>query len=93
VSAVARIALLSALTRLDRHSEALDLAGPLLHDELRTGSWPQLWTTLRILAELLVALDRDDTAALLLAAACAAPAAPALRGDDVERYRALEAPA
>ncbi|GAA2568724.1 BTAD domain-containing putative transcriptional regulator [Pseudonocardia hydrocarbonoxydans] len=91
VSAVARIALLSALTRLDRHSEALDLAGPLLHDELRTGSWPQLWTTLRILAELLVALDRDDTAALLLAAACAAPAAPALRGDDVERYRALEA--
>lgn len=91
VAAVARIALLSALTRLGRHAEALDLAAPLLHDELRTGSWPQLWTTVRILAELLVPLDRCETAALLLAAAQAAPAAPTIRGDDVERYRALDA--
>lgn len=90
VSAVARIALLSALVRLDRHAEALDLATPLLHDELRTGSWPQIWTTIRILAELLVALDRAETAALLLAGTRAAPAAPALKGHDLARYRALD---
>lgn len=90
VGAVCRIALLSALTRLGRHPEAVDLAGPLLHDELRTGSWPQLWTTLRIVAELLVSLDRHETAALLLAAAHAARSAPAIKGDDVDRYRRIE---
>lgn len=90
VGAVARIALLSALVRLDRHAEALDLAGPLLHDELRTGSWPQIWTTVRVLGELLVALDRVETAALLLAATRVAPAAPAVKGADLERYRALD---
>lgn len=91
VAAVARIALLSALTRLDEHDEALALVAPLLHDELRTGSWPQVWTTMRIFAELLTALGRVETAALLLAAARTAPAAPTIKGDDVERYRALDA--
>lgn len=90
VTAVARIALLSALTRLGRHAEALDLTATALRDELRTGTWTQVWTTLRILAELLAALDRTETAALLLAAGRAAPSAPTLKGGDVERYQALE---
>ena len=91
VAAVARIALLSALIRRGRHAEALELVTPLLQDELRTGTWPQVWTTVRILAELLVALDRCETAALLLAATRAAPAAPTIKGEDIERYRDLDA--
>jgi hypothetical protein len=89
VGSVARIALLSALTRLGRSGEALALVTPLLQDEHRMGRWPQLWTTVRVLAELLVKCDRNETAAFLLAAAEAAPSAPQLTGEDVERYRRL----
>jgi predicted ATPase/DNA-binding SARP family transcriptional activator len=87
---VARIALAAALTRLRRHEEALALFPPLLHQTRREGNWPQLWTALRILAELLVSLDRHETAAVLLAAARDAPSAPAVSGEDVQRYRQLE---
>ena len=89
VGSVARIALLSALTRLGRSGEALALVTPLLQDEHRMGRWPQLWTTVRVLAELLVTCDRNETAAFLLAAAEAAPSAPQVTGEDVERYRRL----
>jgi len=87
---VARIALASALTRLGHHEEALALFPPLLHQTRREGNWPQLWTALRILAELLVSLDRHETAAVLLAAAGQSTSAPAISGEDVERYRQLE---
>jgi predicted ATPase/DNA-binding SARP family transcriptional activator len=87
---VARIALAAALTRLGRHEEALTLFPPLLRQTLREGNWPQLWTALRILAELLVSLDRHQTAAVLLAAAREATSAPAVSGEDVQRYRQLE---
>jgi tetratricopeptide (TPR) repeat protein len=90
VVTVARIALVSALTRLGRHDEALALFPPLLHQARREGNWPQLWTALRILAELLVTLGRQETAAVLLAAARESPSAPAVSGQDVERYRRLE---
>ena len=90
VITVARIALVSALTRLGRHGEALALFPPLLHQARREGNWPQLWTALRILAELLAALGRQETAAVLLAAARESPSAPAVSGEDVERYRQLE---
>ena len=90
VVTVARIALVSALTRLGRHGDALALFPPLLHQARREGNWPQLWTALRILAELLVTLGRQETAAVLLAAARESPSAPAVSGEDVERYRQLE---
>jgi hypothetical protein len=90
VITVARIALVSALTRLGRHGEAQALFPPLLHQARREGNWPQLWTALRILAELLAALGRQETAAVLLAAARESPSAPAVSGEDVERYRELE---
>ena len=89
VVTVARIALLSARTRLGREDEALsDLPG-LLHELRRAGNWPQLWTTLRIGAELPVGVGEAETAALVLAAAEVAPSAPAVAGADVARYRAL----
>ena len=91
VSQIARLARLAALVRLNRHDEALALATPLVHDERRAGLWPQLWTTMRILAELLAAGARDQDAAFLLAAAEAAEAAPPLSGEDVRRYDRLDA--
>jgi hypothetical protein len=63
---------------------------PLLDQAYRDGNWPQLWTALRILAELLVSLDRHETAAVLLAAARQSPSAPALSGPDIDRYQRLE---
>jgi predicted ATPase/DNA-binding SARP family transcriptional activator len=87
---VARIALASALTRLGHKEEVLALFPPLLHQARRDGNWPQLWTALRILAELLVSLDRHETAAVLLAAAHESTSAPAVSGEDVERYRQLQ---
>jgi predicted ATPase/DNA-binding SARP family transcriptional activator len=89
VSRVARLAQLAALVRLARHDDALDLVIPLLHDEHRAGAWPQLWTTIRIVAELLAARGHDQDAMFLLAAADAAASAPPVTGDDVRRYQQL----
>ena len=89
IAEVARIALISALVRLGRYDEALRVFPDLLHHLRRRGGWPQLWTSLRILAELLEALGRPQDAALLLASAGADPSAPPVTGDDVPRYREL----
>ena len=90
VAEVARIALVSALVRLGRHDKALQVFPDLLHQLRRRGGWPQLWTSLRILAELLEALGRPQDAALLLASASTDPSAPPATGDDVPRYRELQ---
>jgi predicted ATPase len=90
IAEVARIALVSALVRLGRRDEALRVFPDLLHQLRRRGGWPQLWTTLRILAELLAELDRPRDAALLLASASVDPSAPPVTGDDIPRYRELQ---
>ncbi|GAA4283688.1 BTAD domain-containing putative transcriptional regulator [Brevibacterium daeguense] len=89
ISGVARVALLSVLTRSGRTREAADLARILLGLQQRSGHWPQLWTTLRILAESFAAAGRLESAELVLAAAEAAASAPGLAGGDIERYRRL----
>ena len=90
IAEVARIALVSALVRLGRHDEALRVFPDLLHQLRRRGGWPQLWTSLRILAELLEALGRLQDAAVLLVSASVDPSAPPVTGDDVPRYRELQ---
>jgi len=90
IAEVARVALVSALVRLGRHDEALRVFPNLLHQLRRRGGWPQLWTSLRILAELLAELDRPQDAALLLASASTDPSAPPVTGDDIPRYRELQ---
>jgi predicted ATPase/DNA-binding SARP family transcriptional activator len=90
VAEVARIALVSALVRLGRHDQALRVLPDLLDQLRRRGGWPQLWTSLRILAELLEALGRAHDAALLLASASLDPSSPPVTGDDVARYRELQ---
>ena len=89
VGLVARIALLSALVRLERYRDAVELAPHVLRTQLQAGTWPQLWTTARILAELFASVGQYSPAQLLLAAADSAPSAPLLTGPDVARYRAL----
>ena len=89
VAEVARIALVSAHVRLGHRRDALDVFPALIDDLRRMSNWTQLWTSLRILAELLAEAREDHTSALLLSAASMAPAAPALTGADVARYNEL----
>lgn|GEM_PF-3739329 len=89
VSQLARIALLAALVRTRHHDQATQLAMTLLHDVRRAAAWPQLWTTLRIVAELHAATSHNHEAALLLSAADLNPSSPPATGDDARRYVAL----
>lgn len=89
VSQLARVALLAALVRTGDAGAAAELAGPVLQELRGAAAWPQVWTTQRILAELLASCGRHHHAALLLAAAEADPAAPPVTGEDVERYESL----
>ena len=57
----------------------------------RTATWPQLWTTLRLVAESIRAGGHADVALLVLAAADCDPAAPTLVGDDLARIEQLRA--
>lgn len=88
---LASTALVAALTRLGRRTDAATRFATLLPHWLRLAAWPQLWTTLRLAAELLAAAGRHEAAALPLAAADGAPGAPAVTGDDVDRYARLRA--
>jgi predicted ATPase/DNA-binding SARP family transcriptional activator len=54
-----------------------------------TATWPQLWTTLRHVAEHLALTDQPRAALFVLAAAERDPAAPTLAGADADRYAAL----
>lgn len=89
VSQVARVALLAALVRTGHHDRARQVATPLIPDIRAAGAWPQLWTTLRILAELMSLTGQHHDAALILAAAGSHPSAPPAAGDDVPRYALL----
>lgn len=91
VSRVARIALFALQVRAGRHDESADLGVPLLNDLHRGGLWPQLWTTVRVAAELLAAKGREPDSVVLLAASGAAPTAPPPMGEDIARYAALSA--
>ncbi|WP_289017254.1 BTAD domain-containing putative transcriptional regulator [uncultured Ornithinimicrobium sp.] len=89
VSKVARLALLARLVRDGQTQEARSLGGALLRDLHRTGSWAQIWTMLRVLAELLADEGSSADAAFLLGAAERDPSAPPLMGEDVARHAEL----
>jgi predicted ATPase/DNA-binding SARP family transcriptional activator/tetratricopeptide (TPR) repeat protein len=57
----------------------------------RSATWPQLWTTLRLVAEAIRAGGHAEVALLVLVAADCDPAAPKLVGDDLERSERLRA--
>ncbi len=89
VSQVARMALLAALVRSDDYDRARTVAATLIPDLRGAGAWPQVWTTLRILAEMLAGSDQPHDAALLLAATRSRPSAPPPMGEDIARYATL----
>ena len=91
VSRVSRIALFAILVRTARHEEAAVLGPRLLHDLRRVGAWNQIWTTMRMLAELLAASGRPADAAFFLGAADGAASVPPPVGQDVIRYAELTA--
>jgi predicted ATPase/DNA-binding SARP family transcriptional activator len=63
---------------------------PLLIERWRTtATWPQLWTTLRLVAELLARTGEPGLALLVLLAADRDPSAPAAVGDDAVRWAEL----
>ncbi len=90
VAEVARIALVSAHVRLGHRRDSIEVLPALIDDLRRMSNWTQLWTSLRILAELLAESGEEHTAALLLGAANSAAGAPALTGADVARYNDLQ---
>ena len=75
-TAITSVGLLSAQTRAGRTHDALRGFRDLLDYFTRAGNWTHQWTALRNLAALLRALDDPQPAALLDAAADAAPDAP-----------------
>jgi predicted ATPase/DNA-binding SARP family transcriptional activator len=89
VTGLAGTALVSALTRAGRDVEALARFADLIELWRRSSTWPQQWTTLRLLAEVLETRAEKRTAALLLEAADRDPAAPAVTGADAVRLAKL----
>jgi hypothetical protein len=72
-----------------RPAEAGAHLAVLLERWRRSATWPQLWTTLRLVAQLLADHGSDDVAALILLAADRDASAPRLAGDDLARDEAL----
>lgn len=86
---VAGVGRAAVLIRLGRHADAARACRGLLDNLPRMGMWPQVWTVLRLTAELLVAVDDPEPAAVLLAAGDADPLAPPVLGADRERQAGL----
>jgi hypothetical protein len=83
VVGVATVGLLSMRGRDGCEHEALTGYREVMDYFARTGNWTHQWTTLRNLADLLRRLGDPEPAALLDAAADAAPDAPARAGGPV----------
>ncbi|MGD9996507.1 MAG: BTAD domain-containing putative transcriptional regulator [Ilumatobacteraceae bacterium] len=74
--------------RSDHDAAALELP-TLLRRWRRTATWPQIWMSMRLVAEVLAAKDHAMAAVTVLAAADRDPAAPSLGERDRERLAQL----
>ncbi len=83
VEGVASVGLVRLWADRGRTRQALDGYRTLLVDWRRTGHWTQLWTTLRNLGVLLADTGQPEAAALVVAAADAAPEAAEVTVDAV----------
>ncbi|MCK9898985.1 hypothetical protein CC117_08345 [Parafrankia colletiae] len=83
------VTLASSATRTGDLATAAACYPEVIQQWLRTGSWPQQWTTLRNTADLLARLGREEDALLMLIAAEADPDAPAVVGVDAEQLAGL----
>jgi predicted ATPase/DNA-binding SARP family transcriptional activator len=86
---VAAIGRVGALIRLGRHADAVVACRRLIATVWHMGMWPQTWTGIRLAAELLVAMDDPQPAAVLLAAGEDDRLAPVVLGAYVDRHAQL----
>ncbi|WP_203712055.1 hypothetical protein [Asanoa siamensis] len=86
---VALIGHTAVLIRLGRGREAAESSRRSLSSLRSSGMWPQVWTMLRLAAELLVTLGEARVAAVLLAAGERDPLAPAVLPPDQRRHDEL----
>ncbi|MEU4564475.1 BTAD domain-containing putative transcriptional regulator [Actinoplanes sp. NPDC023936] len=90
---VARVARAAVLIRLGRYEEAVTACRETIVAVRNVNMTAQVWTMVRLIAELLAALGDPEAAAALVAAADADPFAPAVMGPDRERLARLRGPA
>ena len=88
---IARVARTAVLIRMGRHDEAVEACRRTIVRVRAAGMTAQLWTMLRLTAELLGDLGEAQAAAVLVAAADDDPYAPVVMGPDVERLARLRA--
>nr|WP_296070660.1 BTAD domain-containing putative transcriptional regulator [uncultured Actinoplanes sp.] len=88
---ITRVARTAVLIRLGRHAEAVAACRRTIADVRAAGMTAQVWTMLRLTAELLAALGETRAAAMIVAAADADQDAPAVMGPDRERQARLRA--
>jgi predicted ATPase/DNA-binding SARP family transcriptional activator len=86
---VARVGRAAALIRLGRLAEAVGDCRTVLLAVRSANMTAQVWTMIRLIAELLAALGDAEPAAALATAADADPLAPAVMGRDRDRLAAL----
>jgi DNA-binding SARP family transcriptional activator/predicted ATPase len=92
IEALASTALASLLVRTDDSRAAGTLHRVLAHWR-QMGTWPQIWTTVRLIGEHCARHDDHETALLLLEVAHHHPQAPEITGQDAERGHRLRAAA
>ncbi|WP_164842655.1 BTAD domain-containing putative transcriptional regulator [Actinoplanes solisilvae] len=86
---IARVGRAAVLIRTGRHDEAIEACRETIVRVRAAGMTAQLWTMLRLVAELLGDLGDATAAALLVAAADDDPYAPAVMGLDRDRLARL----
>ncbi|HET6529933.1 MAG TPA: BTAD domain-containing putative transcriptional regulator [Actinoplanes sp.] len=85
IANVAKIGRAAVLIRLGRSADAVAACREALEAVRLAGMTAQIWTSLRLAAELLAGLGRAAPAAAIVAAADAAPLAPTVMGADLDR--------
>ncbi|MBW6433841.1 hypothetical protein KZ829_08845 [Actinoplanes hulinensis] len=86
---VARVARAAVLIRLGRTSEAIGACREVLAAVRAANMTAQVWTMIRLSAELLAGLGDTQTAAALVAAADGDPMAPVVMGPDRDRMAGI----
>jgi tetratricopeptide (TPR) repeat protein len=85
IASIAGASAASCAARAGNAARALAGFGSVIESFHRSAAWPQLWTTVRSLAEALVQLERFEQAAVLLGALEGVGARPVVRGADLLR--------
>jgi predicted ATPase/DNA-binding SARP family transcriptional activator len=88
---IASTVLVAALVRNGQRADAVEQLPVLLRRWRRTATWPQLWMSLRLAAEVMADAGADAQAATVLAGADADPDAPIVTGADAEHLTEMVA--